>query len=125
MSTEARVFARYLVGREASPQAVKVYEAAMQGNVAPNATDQKLLHFMLAHPWSIGFIDAGLVFHNATSEARRRLYIMLAILEASPEHTDLFLPVQRSPWYIFTVVWTGIRAVFKAIVGLVLVKVVE
>ena len=119
---EAEVFARYLIHRQASPQAVQIYTDSLRSS-QPNAADQKLLQFMIKHPRLIGLIDAGLVFHNPTSEARRRLYVMLAILEASPENSDLFLPKQRRPLYIFFVIYAGVRAVIKAVLGLLLVKV--
>jgi hypothetical protein len=122
LEKEAQLFTKYLVGEEAGPQAIRLYKAAM-ANSRPNKTDQKLLNFMVSHPASIGFIDAGLVFHNSTSEARRRLYVMFAIIEASPKYYDYFLPADRSPLYVFAAAYSGIRAVVKAGLGLLLVKV--
>jgi hypothetical protein len=123
LESEARLFTRYLIRSNASPQAIRLYQGAMSTS-QPNNTDKRLLDFMVAHPGSIGLIDAGLVFHNASSEARRRLYVMFAILEASPEYYDFFLPKQRSPFYIFVILYAGIRAVIKAALGLILVKVI-
>lgn len=123
LEKEARMFTRYLIHRGANPQAIRLYQAAMS-NSNPDSTDKKLLNLMLSHPSSIGFIDAGLVFHNSTSEARRRLYVMLAILEASSEYYDCFLPKKRSPIYMLVIAYSGIRAVTKAGLGLLLVKVI-
>jgi hypothetical protein len=122
LEEEAKIFTGYLIGRDVSTQAIQIYKAAMS-NSEPNDTDKKLLRFMVSHPWSIGFIDAGLVFHDSYSEARRRLYVMLAILEATTENSDLFLTTKRGPFYIFVIAYTGVRAVFKAALGLLLVKV--
>lgn len=121
LEKEARIFTRYLVGRDVSSQAIRLYKVAM-GNSKPDSVDKKLLRFMARHPSSIGFIDAGLVFHHSYSEARRRLYVMLAILEASTEYYDLFLPKKRSPFYIFVIFYSCIRAITKAGLGLLLVK---
>jgi hypothetical protein len=121
LANEARLFTRYLIHRDANPQAIRLYEAAMSDSKLDN-TDKKLLNFMVSHPGSIGFVDAGLVFHNSTSEARRRLYVMFAIIEASPEYYDFFLPKKRSPFYILVIVYSGIRAIIKAGLGLLLVK---
>jgi len=123
LETEARIFTRYLINREASPQVIELYKTAMVASEQSEA-DKKLLSFMVSHPASIGLIDAGLVFHNPSSEARRRLYVLFAILEASTEHHDLFLPVKRSPLYGFVIMYSGIRAVCKAALGLLVVKVV-
>lgn len=123
LEQEALIFSRYLIGREPNEQAVRLYIAAF-GAGRPDNTDKKLLNFMSKHPRSIGFIDGGLVFHNPDSEARRRIYVMLAILEASPEHYDLFLPKERSPIYIAVVFYSGFRAIIKAALGIALVKVI-
>jgi hypothetical protein len=123
LEKEARIFTHYLIGRNANAQAIQLYKDAMN-NSKPDEADRKLVDFMTAHPASIGFIDAGLVFHNASSEARRRLYVMFAILEANSEYYDLFLPKKRSPWYVFVIGYSGLRAVLKAGLGLLLVKVV-
>lgn len=123
LEKQARIFTRYLVGRDVSSQATQIYRSAMSASKASKA-DQKILDFMIKHPQSIGFIDAGLVFHDSTSEARRRLYIMLAILEASPEYCDLFLPKKRNLFYLIVVGYAGFRAVIKSILGFFLVKVI-
>lgn len=123
LEKEARLFTRYLIHRDANPQAIRLYKATMS-NSKPDNTDKKLLNFMVSHPSSIGFIDAGLVFHNSSSEARRRLYVMFAILEASSEYYDFFLPKKRSPFYILVIFYSGVRAIIKAGLGLIFVKVI-
>ena len=120
---EARIFTTYLVRREASSQAIQLYKAAVSTS-EPTNSDKKLLRFMVKHPRSIGFIDAGLVLHQPSSEARRRLYVLVAILEASVEYSDVFLAKQRSPFYIFVVFYSGLRAITKAGLGLLLVRAV-
>jgi hypothetical protein len=123
LEKEARLFARYLIHKDASPQAIRLYQGAMHDS-KPGSTDRKLLNFMVSHPRSIGLIDAGLVFSDSYSEARRRLYVMFAILEASPEYADYFLPKKRNPFYIVVIGYAGIRAIIKAALGLALVKVI-
>jgi hypothetical protein len=123
LESEAQLFAHYLVGQPANSQAVRLYETAMTGS-RPNSTDRKLLDFMSSHPRSIGLVDAGLVFHDSASEARRRLYVMFAILEASPDYYEHFLPKRRSPFYILVIGYTGARAIIKAVLGILLVKVI-
>lgn len=123
LEKEARLFTRYLIGKDADSQSIQLYKTAID-NSKPDKADKKLLDFMVSHPGSIGFIDAGLIFHNSSSEARRRLYVMFAILEASSEYYDSFLPEKRGPFYIFAIFYYGARAVIKAGLGLVLVKVI-
>ena len=123
LEKQARTFTRYLIHKDVNSQAIQLYKVAMR-NSKPDNTDNKLLNFMMSHPSCIGLIDAGLVFHNSSSEVRRRLYVMLAILEASTEYYDLFLPKKRSPFYVFVILYSRIRAILKATLGLILVKVI-
>jgi hypothetical protein len=120
---EATEFFRYLQKHQpVDEQAVRLYCRALAANPGkPSIKDQKLLTFIRRHPWSIGFIDSGLAIRRSSSEVRRRLYVMFSILETRPNLADDFLPQARKWWYIFIVVLTGVRAVFKSIFGVVLV----
>jgi hypothetical protein len=124
LEEEARIFTHYLIGKQADSQAIELYKVAV-GSSELSIADQKLLHFMLSHPKSIGLIDAGLVFHNSASEARRRLYIMLAILEANADYYDSFLSKDRNPFYVVVIAYSCARAVIKAALGILLVKAIE
>jgi len=121
-NTEARLFSRYLIGREANKQVLGLYRDALQETGHMDRLDQALLRFALKHPLSIGYLDAGLIFYKPHSELRHRLYLMLAILEAQAEYSALFLPKRRTFLYIAFLVWCGIRSVFKAAVGSILVR---
>jgi hypothetical protein len=124
-ATEANLFGRYFLGTPPSPAVVKLYTSAMAANAGQaSASDRKLLAFAHTHPWSIGYIDAAVALLQPGSEFRRRLYVMCSILEATPDYHTYFLPQHRSWWYIPYIIWVGIRAVYKAIVGIVIVKVV-
>jgi hypothetical protein len=124
LEEEARIFTHYLIGKQADSQTIELYKAAVSSSKL-NDADQKLLHFMLSHPKTIGLIDAGLVFHNSSSEARRRLYTILAILEANAEYYDSFLSKDRNPLYILVIAYSCARAVVKALLGILLVKAIE
>lgn len=126
LKKEAKCFARYLVGQEPSRQIVTRYTEALAYNPPSiSATDLHLLEFIRKHPWSLGCIEAGLAIRHPHSEIRRRLYIMLAILESSPDHTTAFLPQERSAWYMVVIALAGLRAVGKALVGLIMVGVMR
>jgi hypothetical protein len=125
LKKEAKQFARYLVGQEPDRQIISRYVTAMQHNApAVSAGDVALLQFVRRHPWSLGAIEAGLALRRPYSEVRRRLYVLLAILESSPHHTTDFLPQDRSPFYVVVIALVGVRAVCKAAFGIVMVEVV-
>lgn len=121
---EAQAFARYLVKKPPTAGVIKLYERGARRN-KPEKSDAKLLAFVRSNPRMTGLIDAGLVFYRPHSEVRRRIYVMLAVLEASPEYHDDFLPKRRTPFYVFFVAFSGLRAIVKSLCGLALVKVVS
>jgi hypothetical protein len=121
---EARLFATYLVKRPPSNLIIKRYVDALRHNPQTlNRQDSRLLDFIHMHPWSLGYIEAGLALRQPYSEVRRRLYVMLAILESSPDYTTAFLPQQRSLWYMGVVLYAGLRACCKTVAGLLFVGV--
>ncbi len=123
LAKQATIFSAYLVHDSPDDQAIKLFRRSAT-TVVPDASDEKLLRFILRHPKLVGYIDAGLALLKPHSEVRRRLYAMFAILEATPHHTQLFLGVERSWTYGFVVVGVGIRAVWRALIGVCIVKLV-
>ena len=91
---EARLFSRYLVGREAPPEVLERYTEALDRlPLAPrDARDRSLLRFVRRHPWSLPLLDAALGVAWRDSPLRARLLLMLALLEATVEHAGDFLP---------------------------------
>lgn len=125
LSDQADVFSQYLIGRVASPKLRSLYIESIKssgGEVSPK--DTKLINLATNQPWLLGLLDGGLALVQPNSELRRRLYIMFAILEASTEHHDKFLPQKHSPFYFILIGLVGIRSVLKAVFGVVLVKVI-
>ena len=121
---QATIFSHYLLKQSPSPKAIQLYKDSVGDIIQISSLDRKLFRYIEQHPLSIGFIDAALPLYSPHSEVRRRLYLMLAILEASPEYYRDFLPVERKVWYIFFVTYSGIRAVLKAAFGSVLVRII-
>jgi hypothetical protein len=123
LQNQAQIFGRYLVGTQPDKRAVDLYVKAMTGTNAKGA-DATLLQYLQKHPRSVGLIDGGLALVSPQSEVRRRLYIMFAILEASPAYVDKFLPQDRSKLYALHIIGVGIRAAFRGVIGMIIVKIV-
>jgi len=120
---EAERFARYLLGTSPDERVKGLYADALAAGGPPlGAHDDALLRFAVARPRGLGLLDAGLALTDPGAELRRRLHLMFAILEASPEYHDRFLPVERGPLYPLVVVLAGARGVVKAAVGVLLVR---
>ena len=123
---EAKILGTYLLRARPSDAAISLYERAMSASPTSLSTiDKRLLTYMHKYPRQLGFIDAGAQLLYPKSEVRRRLYVMFSILETVPEYHNHFLPQKHSFWYLFALVFFGIRGIAKAIVGVVIVKVVS
>jgi hypothetical protein len=125
LQQQATVFGIYFLNQMPHQPVIDLYvKLVCPKDMTADPTEQKLLIFAVRHPWSISFLDGGLVFTRPHAELRRRLYVLLAILESDPAYWDYFLPRQRSPLYALWIGLVGIRAVCTAMVGIVLATVV-
>jgi len=118
---EALAFGRYLLRREPDALSVSLYEEAMQKRPPEiSARDEKLIRFAVKKRWAIGLLDSALAFARPQPALRKKLLVMSAILETRPAYSDLFLPKERSFFYLFYIGLVGCRAVCKAIAGKIL-----
>lgn len=125
LQSEANDFTRYLIRKDAEPAIVARYVDSI-GNqpIDLSAKDKRTLHFVGKNPWAIKYIDAVHSLRSPHSELRRRLFILLAILEASPAYTDLFLPKDQKQSYFVYVAWSGTKGGIKAFLGSILLLVI-
>ena len=113
---EAKILSKYLVGKECSEEIIQRYqEAANKLNAGLNDTEQKTWNKMLSSSFYLKLIDSGLAISNPQSALRKRIFIMLAILEASPDFTASFLPQEKSIFYLIPLGFkAGLSALYLA-----------
>jgi hypothetical protein len=120
---EAEVFGRYLLRESPDSTAQSLYVKALKSNSGSlTLHDQRLLLFVLRHPWSVGLIDSGLARMSPLSEVRRRIYLMFSILESSPNYHEKFLSQQRSLLYFFVFGFYCVKGVLQSLVGALFIK---
>jgi len=125
LSIQALIFGRYLLKKVPSKKSQDLYVHIIQASdVAITAKELRLLSFTVRHPRLVGFIDSGLAISGSMSEVRRRIYVMLAVLECQPEYADKFLAKDQPWWYVFYILYVGLRSAIKATLGFILVKMV-
>ena len=125
LRTEAQLFTQYLIQKAVETVNVDHYvESIKKQPVELSARDKRILHFVTKHPWSIKYIDAISSLLLPHSELRRRLYVLLAIQEADPANTELFLPQKRRSFYFVYVVWAGMKGCTKALLGSMLLLII-
>jgi hypothetical protein len=86
--------------------------------------DAAVLAWVRRHPWSLGPLDAACGLVRPGGTLRNRVLLMAAVLEASPEFADDFLPRHLGPLALVArVAVAGMVAVANALGGLVLLRV--
>ena len=120
---EARQFARYIANGSARPELVERYVDACRKLTLdrPAGEDRGLLAFVRSHPSSLPAIDAACGIVRPDALLRRRLFLMLALLETTPEHSALFIakPMRWLP-AAGHLTLAGLAACVKIVMGLVL-----
>lgn len=120
---EAEQIGNYLLCISIKDPEKNTYAEAMQKlNIQFSKYEQALWNNMLKSKWKMACIDAGLALKEPNNNVRRKLFTMLAILEASPNYTDYFLSRNFSFLYLFKIMGIGIRAVVRAMIGVLIVN---
>jgi hypothetical protein len=120
---EARLLSRYLVGAVPAEGLVARYVEACHTLFPAQGSprDEALLAFVRRHPWSVSLLDAacGLLWRGA--RLREKVLVMAAVLEASPDFAEEFLPRTAGPLALFVqLAGIGLVAVGRAVAGLLL-----
>lgn len=125
---EAGWFARYLIGAVPSDALVERYIRANAKvlHEPPTARDEAVLAFVHRHPWSLGWLDAGTAFTRGAPLLRRKLVVMMAILEATPEHIAETAPIDDVgiPLLVWRLGRAGATAAVKLVAGTALAALV-
>ena len=87
LERECRVFTRYLAGREPTPYVIAKYRAAHAAGPAyraQSAFDARLVAGARLHPVLAWLVDAAARFTAPRGLLRKKLVLLLAILETAP-----------------------------------------
>jgi hypothetical protein len=97
LDLEARRFAAYLIDRELPPALIERYRRANDQLLPdpPAAQDRALMALVRAHPALLPLLDGASGLIRPTCLLRKKLLIMLALLETTPEFADWFEPPAR------------------------------
>ncbi len=120
---EAERIGNYLLGVTVQDSEKNTYADAMQKlNIQLSNYEQALWNSMIKSKSKMACIDAALALKEPNNNARRKLFTMLAIIEASPNYTSYFLSRNFSFFYIVKIGLVGMRAVCRAIVGIFIIN---
>jgi nucleoside-diphosphate-sugar epimerase len=123
---EADFVTRYLLGIHCS-QALKIRyaQAIEQLQIELEFDERRLWKIVSRYPRVLRIIDGGLALLKPHGGIRRKIYTMLAILEASPEHAEHFLPKTCTRLHMLALLGVGLRAGLAAVAGVLFIKVIK
>jgi hypothetical protein len=128
LRTEAIVFGRYLVGRPLAEHLIERYVRANQALFASQRgdADHAVLAFARRHSWSVAMLDAATGITGGDSLLRKKLLVMTAIVETTPEYVELTAP-RADGWLALVrdVGAAGARTALEVAAGLALAAVVR
>lgn len=123
---EASIITSYLLSVDVQQKEQELYASAMEKlAIQFSKYELKLWESMQSSTFKMACIDAGLALTEPSNNVRRKLFTMLAILEASPNYNDYFLPKNYSKLFPLKLIAVGIRSVCRAIVGLIIIKIIK
>jgi len=123
LAAEARLIGRYVAGVEPPDELVARYEQANR-ELFPEATsssDTAVLAFVRRHGWSLAPFESALGLVRPDALLRRKIVVMMAILETEPrfaERFDAFCPGPARA--VLHLVGLGLSSAAKIAAGIVL-----
>ncbi len=121
---EGLLLARYLLRASDVPRdALERFETGCEAlfGAGSNAEDLAFCRFVTRRPWSLPYLDAALGILKPQTLLRKKLFLMLAVLEAMPQNVAAFTP-RPAPIavVIARLLALGISSGFKALAGVCL-----
>lgn len=120
---EGRQMARYLLGVDPGESLAERYRqaAVLLFSDPPSKQDQALLSFVRRHQWSLAFLDAAMGVVQPHALLRKKILLMLAIIETHTRFAQIFEPqVSAVPLLLLRLGIHGITASFKTLIGLLI-----
>jgi len=121
---EAEILCRYITGNKLDNDIRKRYYKIISFySWKFSDREEKLWEQMMNKPWIIPYIDGGLRFLKPYSEIRKRLYIMICLLETQPLYADYFIISDKNRLLSYSkILFYGIKGVYFYIVGYIYLR---
>jgi len=121
LTREAEVFGKYIIKEQINDVAISRYtEGVKKLNY-----NKKNRHIdkVIKWPFLLPYVDAGFALTDKKHLLQKKLLLMFSILETMPEYSSKFLSKPHSFFYIFIIFLIGFKGVIKALLGLILNKI--
>ncbi len=123
LKDEAQALTKYLIGENATKEVVDLYTLAL-GRIDITLSRKELKRWdkMIKNAFLLKVIDSGLAILDKCNPIRKRIFLMLAILEAQPNYCTHFFQKKRKSWYLLNFFYRGVVSVFYLMIGVLYLK---
>jgi len=120
---EAQVFGQYLIGQSINEATIERYNIAIvKLDYQAEEWEKAVVARAVRKPSLIPYYDASMALRHRNALLRKKVFVMLAILETRPEYAELFLSKEYPKSYFLNVIGIGVRSVYRAVVGLLIYR---
>jgi len=118
---EGQIFGKYILGKEINKKTIEYYVNSFEASPMEIIDKEQLLvNKAVNKSWKLPYYDGALSLKNPNHLLKQKLLRMFAILETRPEYAEYFLGKNFPKGYIFKIGLIGIRGIFRAVVGLII-----
>lgn len=118
---EGEIFGRYILGNEINKKTIESYvNSFIASPMEIIDKEQFIIDKCVNKSWKLPYYDGALSIRNPNHLLKQKLLRMFAILETRPEYAEYFLGRNFPKGYIFKIGLVGLRGVFRAVVGLII-----
>lgn len=118
---EGEVFGRYIIGKEINKKTIEQYVNSFEASPMVISDKEQLTVVKCVNKsWKLPYFDGALSLKNPNHLLKQKLLRMFAILETRPEYSEYFLGKDFPKGYIFKIGLIGVRGIFRALVGLII-----
>lgn len=122
-ANEAQILSRYLIGKDCTAAVANDFGLAVSKlDIRLSEAEQKAYKKMLGSLFLLRSVDSAMAISKSQSLIRKRIFVMVALLECTTENLEYFLPQQRSIFYFFIIGLRVARGFAFAIIGLLMLK---
>lgn len=121
LKREAEIFGKYIIKESINDIAVSRYIQGVKklNYVQEDAYIEKIIKW----PFLLPYVDAGFALTDKKHLLQKKLLLMFSVLETMPEYSSKFLSKHHSFFYIFVIFFIGFKGVIKALLGIILNKI--
>ncbi len=119
---EAGILTKYIAGKPGNPVIYEQYASGVSMlKLDLNAREERIMRALKQYPFLLPLCDSGLAILSPQGAIRKRLLLMLALIETDKNFTGHFINNEDASFAFIRFMTRGCIGVLKAAVGIILI----